>query len=181
MGEKETATSGEAERLQKQKTKSNQSNDRTGTEIGDPLDPDSDDDRVGGSDPAISAEAQQVLKNKTKSNQSNDRTGTETGGTLDPDSDDDGVGGDSDPGISAEPQQVQKAKTKSNQSNDRIDPDSDGDELDPAINNTKSNIKNLTDDGGGSAAKLAPERPVRSEIAVGDEGVPADKPTPKSK
>lgn len=119
------------------------------------------------------AEEAERLKNKTKSNQSNDRAGTDTGGTLDPDSDDDGVGGGADPAASGDAERMQKQKTKSNQSNDRMAPDSDDDGVEAAINNTKSNIKNLADVGGGGAtheddweapaAKLAPERPVRSE------------------
>lgn len=55
---------------------------------------------------------------------------------------------------------------------------SGGDAPEAAINNAHSNIKNLREGGGISheddwhdTARLAPEKPVKSEIAIGDPGV----------
>ena len=79
---------------------------------------------------------------------------------------------------------VVKTKTKSNQSNDRMaDPDAggagDGDAGESAVNTSHSGIRNVRESGGisheddwdGHAGKLAPDKPGKSEIAIGDPGV----------
>lgn len=161
MGEKETAGADEAERsVIKTKTKSNQSNDR--------MDTDDDGDLVADdSDPAAAA----LLKNKTKSNQSNDRLDAGGGGDLDGD------------GAELDASERAAGGSKPRQAYQGFRTGEPGDEpplTEGAINNTKSNIKNLSDGDGGitheddwesDAAKLAPERPVKSEIAIGDPGV----------
>ncbi|MBK9344148.1 MAG: hypothetical protein IPN07_14210 [Dehalococcoidia bacterium] len=160
MGEKETASAEEAGAL-KQKTKSNQSNDRTAAGDGGDLDDDAgelerqaapkkaetkDAQRVAGGgsgDPAASA------INNSHSNIKNLR--------------DSGGGG----GIAIDEEGVQ-----------RVAAGGPGDPAASAINNTKSNIKNLQDIDGGRGIAIDEEG--AQGIAVGDEGTPADKSNPKT-
>jgi hypothetical protein len=143
------------------------------------------------------ADEAERLKTKTKSNQSNDRM--DQGGAAAS-----GTGVTNDPETTWEPGNLAGGVGGA------------GDAPEAAINTSHSNIKNLREGGGISheddwhdSGKLAPEKPGKSEIAIGDpgvngnitgdtpdiaigepgwntgiavtdEGVPAEKPAPKS-
>lgn len=162
MGEKETGAADEAERL-KTKTKSNQSNDRT--------------EQGGG---GAAAAATDVTNDPETTWESSNLAG----------------GAESSPSGEAGRWAV-----------DTTPPDTTGmasgggggGAPEAAINTSHSNIKNLREGGGitheddwdKQVGKLAPDKPGKSEIAIGepgwntdiavsDEGVPAAKPAPKS-
>jgi len=164
MGEKETASAEEAGAL-KQKTKSNQSNDRTAAGDGGDLDDDAGElERQAAPKKAETKDAQRILT---------------------PDVDDPGGGG-GEAAINGSNSNIKNLRESGGGGGIAIDEEGvqrvsgsgPGDPAAAAINNTKSNIKNLQDIGGGGGIAID-EEGVQG-IAVGDEGTPADKSNPKT-
>ena len=136
MGEKETATAVEAERL-KTKTKSNQSNDRSGVTDDDWQDDDTDDDD--------SAEAR---INNTKSNVKN-------------------VADEGAAERRSGPRDAVQGFRTATADDDPSGPDTEG--------LRKLELKDAENmDDMASSQKLAPERPVKSEIATSEPGTAAN-------
>lgn len=134
---------------------------------------------MGEKETGASDEAER-LKTKTKSNQSNDVVREDEArswsvDTTPPDTsaidDSAGVGDPAEAAINNSHSNIKNLREAGGAAS--------GDPAEGAVNTSHSNIKNLREDGGVAqdddwehqSSKLAPERPGKSELAIGDPGV----------